>query len=208
MPVILCYGDSNTHGTVPMMQRGGDARFAPGARWPDVLARELGPSHQVIAEGLPGRTTVHEDPVEGGMRNGLSVLPAVLHSHKPLDMVIVMLGTNDLKNRFSVSALEIARSVGRLVTCVRAELPGTDVVLVAPAPVVETGSLAEVFEGAERRQAGIEGHMRDVAEELDCGFVAAGRHVSVSPVDGVHWDEAAHRDFGTALAACIAGRLR
>lgn len=208
MAVILCYGDSNTHGTVPMLQRGGDARFARRARWPDVLGRELGPSHQVIAEGLPGRTTVHEDAVEGGMRNGLAVLPAVLHSHKPLDMVVVMLGTNDLKNRFSVTALEIARSVGRLAVCVRAELPGTDVMLVAPAPVRETGSLAEVFEGAERRQVGIEGHLRDLAEELGCGFVEAGRHVAVSPVDGVHWEDAAHEVFGTALATCVADRLR
>ena len=106
MAVILCYGDSNTHGTPPMANLGVQDRHSPGQRWPDVMAAALGPDHRVIDEGLPGRTTVHDDPVEGGMRNGLTVLPAVLHSHRPVDLLVLMLGTNDLKHRFSVTGFD------------------------------------------------------------------------------------------------------
>ena len=90
MAVILCYGDSNTHGTTPLTRIGVFERHAPGDRWPDVMAASLGQGHTVISEGLPGRTTVHDDPVEGGIRNGLTVLPAILHSHKPLDLMLLL----------------------------------------------------------------------------------------------------------------------
>ena len=79
------------------------AGLARDERWAGRLARLL-PDWEVIAEGHPGRTTVHDDPVEGAHRNGLTVLPALLESHRPVDVVLVMLGTNDLKERFSVNA--------------------------------------------------------------------------------------------------------
>ncbi|WGW02939.1 SGNH/GDSL hydrolase family protein [Tropicibacter oceani] len=203
MAVILCYGDSNTHGTRPMALAGVSERFDVGRRWPDVMAAELGDSHQVIAEGLPGRTTVHDDMVEGGARNGLSVLPAILHSHKPLDLMVLMLGTNDLKNRFSVTAYEIARSVERLVLATRAEQLVDRIVIVAPAPVRECGTLVDVFAGAEARQQGLEAHLQDVAGRLGCGFVAAGDTVAVSGRDGVHWEEEAHLRFGAVMAKAL-----
>ena len=95
MSVILCYGDSNTHGTPPMDHLGTNERHKWNERWPNVMANTLGPKYNVIDEGLPGRTTVHDDNVEGGMRNGMTVLPAILHSHKPIDLMLIMLGTND-----------------------------------------------------------------------------------------------------------------
>ena len=207
MSVILCYGDSNTHGTPPMAELGVQGRHARGDRWPDVLGAALGAGHEVLAEGLPGRTTVHDDPVEGGERNGLRVLPAILHSHKPLDLVLILLGTNDLKHRFSVTAFEIARSVERLALAVRAEGVARDILLVAPAPVRECGSLAEVFHGAAARQAGLAGQIAGVATRLGTGFFDAGSVVQVSPVDGVHWDVAAHHALGQALAGPVRARL-
>jgi lysophospholipase L1-like esterase len=207
MKVILCYGDSNTHGTAPLPFPGADLRHPPGDRWPDAMAAVLGPGDQVISEGLPGRTTVHDDMVEGGMRNGMTVLPAILHSHKPIDLMLLMLGTNDLKTRFSVSAYEIARSVERLALTARAEGVVRDILLIAPAPVRETGSLQEVFAGAEARQQGLEAHMEAAAGRLGCGFLRAGDHVAVSPEDGVHWTPEAHRVFGAALAPVVSDRL-
>ncbi|MFZ7093661.1 SGNH/GDSL hydrolase family protein [Primorskyibacter sp. 2E233] len=208
MAVILCYGDSNTHGTRPMLEAGISERFDVGARWPDAMASALGPDHQVIAEGLPGRTTVHDDIVEGGARNGLAVLPAILHSHKPLDLMILMLGTNDLKNRFSMTAYEIARSLERMVLATRAEDVVDNILLVAPAPVKECGTLVDVFAGAEARQTGLETHIRQVADRLGCGFVAAGDTVAVSDGDGVHWEEEAHLRFGAVMAQAVKARLR
>ncbi|WP_167646380.1 GDSL-type esterase/lipase family protein [Mameliella alba] len=207
MKTILCYGDSNTHGTAPLPAPGVDLRHSPGDRWPDVMARELGTGFRVIDEGLPGRTTAHDDVVEGGMRNGATVLPAILHSHKPIDLMVLMLGTNDLKIRFSVSAWEIARSVERLALMARAEGVVRDIVLVSPVPVQETGALREVFAGAEARQAGMEGFIEAAAERQGAGFLRAGDHVAVSPKDGVHWETDAHHRFGKVLAGVVAERL-
>ncbi len=207
MPVVLCYGDSNTHGSVPLTQPGRFDRHPRGARWPDVMAEALGPETQVIAEGLPGRTTVHDDPVEGGCRNGIAVLPAVLHSHRPIDLLVVMLGTNDLKPRFSVTAHDIARSVERICLAARAEGVVADVMILAPVPVTEAGILADVFAGASLRQTGLAQNLCATADRIGAGFVDAGMHVTVSPVDGVHWTPEAHRRFGKVMAKAVAARL-
>lgn len=207
MAVILCYGDSNTHGTLPLTALGAFGRHKPGDRWPDVMAKALGPDHQVISEGLPGRTTVHDDVIEGGMRNGLTVLPAILQSHAPIDLMVLMLGTNDLKNRFSVTAFEITRSLERLILLTRAEAVVKDILLVAPVPVREAGVLADVFAGAEARQQGLSGHIATAAERQRVGFFDAGSVVTVSPVDGVHWDAASHHAMGAAMAQAVAARL-
>lgn len=207
MATILCYGDSNTHGTLPMLVPGVSDRAAFDDRWTTAMARELGPDHLVIPEGLPGRTTVHEDLVEGGARNGLAVLPAVLHSHKPLDLMVLMLGTNDLKPRFSVTAHEIARSVERLILTAQAEECVRDILVISPAPVREVGTLSEVFRGAEARQHGLEGFLLDIAGRHGCGFLEAGAHVQVSDKDGVHWEPDVQRGFGAIVARAVAERL-
>ena len=125
MRTLLLYGDSNTHGTMPMPMQGlgASGRFPRADRWPGRLAQLL-PGWEVIAEGHPGRTTLHDDPVEGAHRNGLTVLPAILESHRPVDVVLLMLGTNDLKARFSVTASDIALSLERLVRVIRASESG------------------------------------------------------------------------------------
>lgn len=203
MPVILCFGDSNTHGTAPLPVPGGHDRHPKGGRWPDVLAAELGDGFEVISEGLRGRTTVHDDVVEGGFRNGAAVFPAVLHSHRPLDLLILMLGTNDLKTRFSVSAWEIMRSVERLVLMAKAEGVVQRILVVAPVPVRECGSLEMVFAGAEARQQGLTELLRDMAARQGCGFLDAGAVAQVSPLDGVHMDVAGHQAIGQAMAGAV-----
>jgi lysophospholipase L1-like esterase len=207
MPTILCYGDSNTHGTTPLEVLGAFGRYPRGQRWPDVMAAALGAEVEVIAEGLPGRTTVHDDPVEGGVRSGLAVLPAILHSHAPIDLMVLMLGTNDLKHRFSVTAHEIARSVERLGRLAQAEDVVKDLLLVAPVPVTESGVLADVFAGAEAKQVGLSRFIAEGAARLGAGFVEAGLHIAVSPRDGVHWEVDAHQSFGAVMAEAVRARL-
>lgn len=201
MARILIYGDSNTHGTIPLRDLGQSGRYPPGVPWPDVFASLTG--HMIIAEGLPGRTTVHEDPVDGGARNGAAVLPALLLSHTPLDAIILMLGTNDLKPRFATSAFDIAKSVERLVNITHALAPAARILVVAPAPVFETGVLADAFAGAMVRQVGLEGHMRDAAARAGAQFVVAGAFAEVSDVDGVHLDEAGHRALGEGMVDVV-----
>jgi len=207
MANIVIFGDSNTHGTQPIRVLGASGRHDPDVRWPDVMAARLGPAHRVIAEGLPGRTTVHDDPIDGGVRNGALVLPAVLGSHVPLDLVVLMLGTNDLKPRFATSAFDIAKSVERLVGMVRMQVPGVVVLVAAPAPVREAGVLAEAFAGAEARQRGLEAHLEAACARAGAAFLRAGDHVAVSDVDGVHWEADAHRAFGAVMAETVAALL-
>jgi lysophospholipase L1-like esterase len=173
-----------------------------------VLRAELGSGWRVIEEGLPGRTTVHPDPISGVHKNGLAVLPAVLESHRPLDLVVLMLGTNDLKHRFGVPPVEIAVSIEHLVlaTLRSATGPGAAapaLLLVAPPPVLEAGCLAEVFERGAAKSARLAGFYAEVAKRHGIGFLDAGRHIAASPVDGVHYDAEAHAALGRAVAGAV-----
>lgn len=206
---VLCYGDSNTHGTAPMETLFDRRRLSRAERWPGVLAAALGPGWHVIEEGLPGRTTVHSDPVEGEWKNGLAVLPAVLDSHRPIDVVVLMLGTNDLKPRFQVPPIQIGASIERLVRMITQGDHGPGerpprLLLIAPAPVTESGSLAEVFGGGPRRAA-LAAPYAEIAARYGAAFLDAGAVWTVSPVDGVHFDAAEHAKLGRAVAEAIRG---
>lgn len=204
---LLCYGDSNTHGTMPIPDLGFSGRFALADRWTTLLARHL-PDWHVISEGHPGRTTVHDDPIEGAHRNGLTVLPALLESHRPVDVVLLMLGTNDLKERFSVNAMDISLSLERLVRLIRNSLCGPDatspqVLLVAPPPILETGCLAEMFAGGAAKSQALASRIEAAARRLSVSFLDAGQVVQVSPIDGIHYDAPANPALAAAFAAAI-----
>lgn len=204
---VLLYGDSNTHGTCPLAHLDDRSRLGRSERWPGVLAAAL-PGWHVVEEGLPGRTTLHDDPIEGDHRNGLSVLPAVLESHRPLDLVVLKLGTNDLKPRFAVGAMDIALSLGRLVRTVAASACGPGfgapaVLVICPPPIVETGCLAQIFaDGAAKSQA-LAPLLAAECTRQGAAFLDAGRHIAVDPLDGIHYSAAAHATLGAAVAAEI-----
>lgn len=204
---ILLFGDSNTHGTMPMPDLGFGGRFDRDDRWAGRLAKLL-PDWEVIAEGHPGRTTVHDDPVEGAHRNGLTVLPALLESHKPLDVVLMMLGTNDLKERFSVNACDIALSLERLVRLILASGAGPGngapgVLLVAPPPIIEVGCLAGMFAGGAAKSRALPAEIKAAAARVGVPFLDAGQVVKVSPVDGIHYDAEANPLLAEAFATAI-----
>jgi lysophospholipase L1-like esterase len=113
MPTILCYGDSNTHGTVPLTVLGHSRATRKGTPWPDVLAARLGPGIRRDFRGFAGAHHGSRRHGGGWQTLGVEVLPAILPSHAPVDLMLLMLGTNDLKPRFSVTAAEIARSLER-----------------------------------------------------------------------------------------------
>lgn len=205
---LLCFGDSNTHGTMPMPELGALGRYARSLRWTGRLAALL-PDWQVIEEGQPGRTTVHDDPVEGAHRNGLRLLPAILESHRPVDVVILMLGTNDLKHRFSLNATDIALSLEKLVLAIRASGCGPEgsapgVVLVAPPPILEVGCLAEIFEGGAPKSRFLGSRVAAVAARQNLPFVDAGALIGVSEIDGIHYDEPAQEALAAEFARVVA----
>jgi len=203
MKTVLCYGDSNTWGYDPTTA----GRFDRDTRWPGVLRRELGDDYLVIEEGLNGRTTVWEDPIEG-YKSGREYLIPCLESHKPLDLVVMMLGTNDLKKRFSLSAFDIAYSAGVLVDVVKKSEAGLaggtpQVLLVCPPPVGKLTEFAEMFEGSEEKSRRLPEWFVRVAEEQGCQLLDAGEVVTASDLDGIHFEAAEHRKLGKAVAARV-----
>ncbi len=206
--VVLAYGDSNTHGTMPMESLEAMGRFAPAERWPGVCAAALGAGWRVVEEGLPGRTTVHPDPIEGVHKNGLALLPGILESHRPLDVVVILLGTNDLKARFAVPPVDIGESVSRLVHYTRHSYTGPGeaqpkILLVAPPPALEVGCFAEMFAGAARKSQAFAATYAAVARRHGCDFLDAGGVIASSPLDGIHFDASEHAKLGRAVAAAL-----
>jgi len=201
MKTILCFGDSNTWGWNPNDM----SRFPPDQRWPGILQSGLGQTYKVIEEGLPGRTTVREDPFYES-KNGKIYLIPCLYSHSPIDLVILMLGSNDLKSYFSLNAFEIAMGAGALVTIISQCEHGPfnsapQVLLVAPPQIdPHPGSdLDTLFAGGKEKSRMIGQYFSKVAIDKNCYFLDAGTITKPSPVDGVHLDVEGHRKLGMAL---------
>jgi lysophospholipase L1-like esterase len=146
---VLCYGDSNTWGYDPRTAES----YPSEARWPEVLGRAMGDGYRVTAEGLNGRTTEWDDPLEGGPdKNGARYLSPCLGSHRPLDMENIMPGTYDLQHRFSASAFDIANGVGVLVDLVPSSEAGfagqvSAVLVITLPPLAWLSASADMFRG-------------------------------------------------------------
>jgi lysophospholipase L1-like esterase len=209
---LLCYGDSNTHGTKPLTLPGVLERFGPDDRWPGVVRQILGNEWIVIDEALPGRTTVHDDPIDGRYKNGLSYLRPCLESQLPVDLVVLMLGTNDLKARFSVTPADIAKSVDVLLDTLVACRAGPDgskphVLLMCPAPIEEVSFLGEIFAGGAAKSRKLAPLYERVAVKYGAAFLDAGDIVTVSATDGIHYEAEQHHRLGKAIADIIRQRF-
>jgi len=200
---ILCYGDSNTWGYDPSTCD----RYPEEVRWPSVLARELGDGYRVIAEGLNGRTTVWEDPIEEG-RSGKHYLLPCLNSHRPIDCVVLMLGTNDLKMRFSVPAYDIARGIGLLLEMIRKSEAGPggaapQALLLAPPPLARLTEYAEMFTGGTEKSRELARYYREQATLHRCRFLDTAEVIVSSDIDGIHLEAAEHAKLGQAVARLV-----
>jgi len=204
MKNILCYGDSNTWGYDARSQ----GRFPPDVRWPGVLRNQLGQGYWVIEEGLNGRTTVWDDPVEGEWRNGLRYLTPCLASHAPLDLVVLLLGTNDLKMRFSVPPSDIAGGIERLVTTIQISASGKNlrppqILLLTPPPVGRFSNYADMFTGSTEKSQKFGLYYRQVAELHSCHFLDTSTLVQSWDLDGIHLSPEDHHKLGLAVAEVI-----
>ncbi len=192
---LLCFGDSNTHGTMPMPTLDALGRFDRDTRWTGQLQKLL-PDWHVIEEGQPGRTTLHDDPVEGAHRNGLTVLPAILESHREIDAVILMLGTNDLKGRFSLNATDIALSLEKLVLTIRASARRAEADRRRKCcswprrRSSKSVRLGEIFGGGAVKSQDLGARIAVSAKRVGTPFLDAGELIKVSHVDGIHYDAA------------------
>ncbi len=202
---ILCYGDSNTFGTNPS---GG--RWPVDVRWPGALQDKLGKGYHIIEEGLGGRTTVLEDYIEVN-RNGRTHLPVVLRSHRPLDLVIIMLGTNDMKHRFSMLPSDIAAGaaeLGRLVETYDYGIgyPVPKVLLISPILLgtgIENSPYTSFTADAVKVSGQLAGRFRAQADEHGWLFFDAATVASPSEKDKLHMEKESHLALAEALASII-----
>lgn len=202
---ILCYGDSNTWGYVPQASHDSPKQRYPRAvRWPGALQTMLGDSYYVIEEGLNSRTTNldHTSPPD---RNGKNYLAPCLYSHSPLDLVIIELGGNDTKTYFNRNAAQIKDGLAELVDIIQSSEYGPDL-QIAPQILIMTGAIPHLSiedaideNGVKFMQGSVEkcrqliGLYAELARDKNCHYLDVSDDIQSSPIDGVHYDEAAHK---------------
>lgn len=205
---ILCYGDSNTWGYDAQTE----GRFAEDVRWTGVLQKLLGEEYVIVEEGLSGRTSVFDDPLNEGM-NGLRYLYPCLMSHAPVDFMIIMLGTNDCKERFAATAKNISDGLKRLVSkakTVNAWRSSPQILIVAPGPIGKECESSPV--GCEMGKCSDKSHelahyYQMMAQEQGCLFLDAGETVTMNTIDYMHLDAGSHTRLAVRLEEIIRKEL-
>jgi len=203
MKSIVCYGDSNTWGADPAR----NGRFDHQTRWTGVMARLLGDDYRVIEEALNGRTTIVDDPIRPN-RNGLTYLLPCLESHHPFDLVTIMLGTNDLKQRFNRTAADIGESVSLLAEMARNTPFGPGdanpkVLIICPPPVARLTDYDGMFAGAVEKSRELARYYELAATWAGCEFLNAGDYIRSSDLDGIHFEASEHAKLGQAVAGKV-----
>lgn len=205
MQSILCYGDSNTWGYDPAT----GLRFDKDTRWTGVLQNELGNDYHIIEEGLCGRTTVWKEPFKE-FKCGKTYLIPCLETHKPIDLVILMLGTNDLKSYFNLWPIDIAMGVGRLIEIIKDSKCGTnfnspEILIIAPPPLVISQDSLDfsLFENSLEKSKDIGKYYEKIAKQHSCYFLDASEVIVSSNIDGVHIEAGEHEKLGRKLADVV-----
>ncbi|CAM5632943.1 hypothetical protein MAUB1S_10836 [Mycolicibacterium aubagnense] len=211
MKTVLCYGNSLTWG---YDAAGLGRRHAFEDRWPSVLQAELAGAARVIPEGLNGRTTAFDDHLADCDRNGARTLPTILASHAPLDLIILLLGTNDMKSFICGRAIGARQGMGRLIDIVRRlaypmAAAAPKVLLVSPPAVRETTDInfSAMYGESITESRKLAQFYAALATEANCGFFDAGTVAEATPLDGVHLDAENTRRIGFALAPKVRDML-
>jgi lysophospholipase L1-like esterase len=211
MNQILIYSDSLTWGIIPDTRE----RLAFNKRWPGVFENALnssGKNVRVIENCLNGRRTTWEDPFKEG-RDGSQGVAQVIEMHSPLSLVIIMLGTNDFQVTHNNTAWLSAQGTGKIIQIIRQApvepgMPLPEIMVVAPPPITKpTGAIADKFDGAEKRGAGLAMELENIAKVHDTYFFNAGSVTQASVKDGIHLDEDQHQVLGKAIARAVAERI-
>ena len=204
---IVCFGDSNTHGYCadPSDCADGGNRFNENERWTCLLQRSLGEEYLVLEEGLGGRTTVFVDALHESM-DGVGVAYPVLMTHEPVDLLVIMLGTNDTKERFAANAAAIAVGMERLIQKCQSTpcwgAKGPNILVVCPPPL-GAGFHDEVMgKGCVENSVALPPYMKAVAERNGCAYFDA-KDCEMNPVDFTHLTRKGHAQLAEALAKLV-----
>jgi len=205
---IMCFGDSLTWGYVPILEGSPTTRYPVEQRWPGVMAAQLGVGYHIIEEGMNGRNTTADDPLDDRL-NGSKHLPTAIASHLPLDLVILMLGTNDTKSIFQRTAYDIAFGMAKLVIHVLTGAGGIGTVypapkclVVAPPPlaVMPHPFFAGLYEGGHEKSKELGAQYKAMADFMKVDFLNAGDYISTDGCDGLHFTAQNNIDLGNAIA--------
>lgn len=199
MREILCFGDSNTYGLIP----GTENRFDRNTRWTGILDKHLyTKGYRIIEEGLCGRTTRFDDRTREG-RNGTKMLPVLLETHKPIDRVILMLGTNDCKFCYHPSAALIGSGVEMLIKQIRNVDETIKILLISPIHLGEEVWKQEFDPEFDKASIEISKQLKDVyqtiARKYGCDFLAASDVAAPSREDQEHMDAANHKKLARLI---------
>ena len=206
MKTILCYGDSNTWGYTPAT----GVRYSRQITWPGVAQAALGPEYELLNEGLNARTTVYDDPWKEG-KNGLAYLDVCMTTHKPLDLVILALGTNDLKLTDAAGAALGAEALVRLVRLISHKEDsspvfhaGPEILLISPIHLGKNATqCAPAMRDGYRQSLLFAQAYEAVARTWHTHFLDAAQYAKPSEKDCVHMEPEDHRALGLAAAAKI-----
>lgn len=205
---IVCFGDSNTHGYCAET----NGRYDENQRWPLLLNRKLGSDYLVLEEGLSGRTTSFPDPIHEGL-SGIDYIYPCLMSHEPVDLLIIMLGTNDTKERFNASAACIALGLKRLIAkalaatdCWRDGRPS--ILVITPKSIdaaYESSNVGSTMgKGCVEKSMELGSEFKKIADLMGCHYFDANTVVSENNhIDYMHLTEKGHRELADALAEII-----
>ncbi len=204
---ILCLGDSNTHGYCadPSDCADGGIRFNENERWTCLLQKKLGSNYLVTEEGLSGRTTVFQDPLHESM-DALSVAYPLLKSHEFIDLLVIMLGTNDTKERFNANAAAIAVGMERLINKAKSvdcwQTEKKNILIVCPPQIKEGFNDPVMGEGCIEKSRQLAPYLKDVALRNGCYFVDA-EGCEFNKIDFMHLSRKGHSQLAKLLVPII-----
>lgn len=190
---IVCYGDSNTWGRIPRGER-----YPRSVRWTNVLQGLLGNEYEVISEGLPGRTFAVVNPTKP-FRSGINHLKSIIESHLPIEVMIVMLGTNDVKISYNLNPEDIALHLEQTIQLIKKDIQ--KVLIICPPEIIipDTNDLNPDFARGPEISKKLPSLFKEIAEKYGCGFVNAQDYISSSKIDGFHFDRDAHTKLAQAI---------
>lgn len=199
---IVCFGDSNTWGYNP--ENG--TRYSDDVRWTKLLEKELGEGYRVIEEGQNGRTIANPDPWEWGTKCGMDQILPIVESHMPMEALVIMLGSNDLKSKFNLPAPDIAGSLQNMLKKVRAHCqyylnkPDLKILIIAPPALgddFEKSPFAEFFDSGSvvAKSRELAKWYELVANQFGCEFLDATSKITAGDIDYLHLSRDGHREL-------------